>query len=214
MGFLFDSDSWFMDLISRFSSLVILNLLFLFTCIPIFTIGAALTALYDVVFRMDSGEEGKLAVTYFRAFRANFRQSTPIGLLFLLLIAASCANALIFSGWGNALGHVFFVVSVVILINCILVFGYVFPLLSQFDNTKTNTLKNSLLLSVANLPRTLVIAVINCFPWALMAMYFYAFIQLSFLWLALYFAAAAYFNSRVLKKVFDPLKEQAAAANK
>ena len=41
----FDSDSWFMQLISRFSSLVILNLLFLCTCIPIFTIGSALSTL-------------------------------------------------------------------------------------------------------------------------------------------------------------------------
>lgn len=214
MGFLFDSDSWFMDLINRFSSLVVLNLLFLCTCIPIFTIGAAVTALYDVVFRMDSGEEGKLVITYFRAFRANFRQSTPIWLLFLVLIAASCGNAVIFSGWGNALGHVLFVISVVILINLLLILGYTFPLLSQFENTKTNTVKNSLLLSIANLPRTLVIAVINCFPWALMIMNLYSFIQLSFLWLALYFAAAAYFNSRVLKKVFDPLKEQAGAGMK
>ena len=37
---------------------------------------------------------------------------------------------------------------------------------------------------------------------------FYAFIQLGFLWFALYFAAAAYFNSRVLMKVFNPLREQ------
>ena len=41
----FDSDSWLMQLVSRFSSLVILNLLFLCTCIPVFTIGAALSAM-------------------------------------------------------------------------------------------------------------------------------------------------------------------------
>lgn len=208
----FNSDSWFMDLIDRFASLAVLNLLFLCTCIPVFTIGAALTAMYDVVFRMDSGREGKTAVTYFRAFRANFKQSTPIWLLFLALIAVSCGNAVIFSGWGNTLGHALFVIAVVILINTVLVMGYAFPLLSQFDNTKTNTLKNSLLLSIANLPRTLVIAVINCFPWALLLVNFYAFIQLSFIWLALYFAAAAYFNSRVLGKVFESLREQASSA--
>lgn len=205
-----DSDSWFMQLISRFSSLVILNLLFLCTCIPIFTIGSALTALYDVVFRMDTEREGKLISVYFRSFSANFRQSTPIWLLFLLFLVASCTNAVIFSNMGGVLGQVLFVLSVVILINFFLVLGYVFPLLSQFDNTTGNTLKNALLLSVANLPRTLVIAVINCFPWVLMIMNFYAFIQLSFIWLVLYFAAAAYFNSRVLLKVFQPLKDAAA----
>jgi len=86
--------------------------------------------------------------------------------------------------------------------------------LSQFDNTKYNTLKNALLLSVANLPRTLIITMINCFPWALMFMHLYTFIRIGFLWFALYFAAAAYLNSRVLMKVFDPLREQAASNDK
>ena len=210
MRFSFDSDSWFMQLISRFSSLAVLNLVFLCTCIPVFTIGAALTALYDVVFRMDTEREGKSVSTYFRSFSANFRQSTPIWLLFLLFIAASCGNAVIFSHMSGIAGQILFVISVVILINILLILGYVFPLLSQFDNTRGNTLKNALLLSVANLPRTLIIAVINCFPWALMVMNLYAFIQLSFLWFALYFAAAAYFNSRVLMSVFKPLKESAS----
>jgi uncharacterized membrane protein YesL len=210
MRFFSNPDSWFMQLISRFSSLVVLNLLFLFTCIPIFTIGTALTALYDVVFRMDTDREGRYLPAYFRSFAANFKQSTPIWMVFLLFIAASCANAVIFSNKGGMMGQIPSVVSVVILINLLLVLGYVFPLLSQFDNTRRNTVKNALLLSVANLPRTLVVAVINCFPWALMIVNFYAFIQLSFLWFALYFAAAAYFNSRVLMKVFQPLREAAS----
>jgi len=209
----FDSDSWFMQLISRFSSLVLLNLVFLCTCIPIFTIGASVTALYDVVFRMDTDREGKLLATYFRSFGANFRQATPLWLVFLLILAASCVNAVVFSNWGNLLGTLLSVIAVVILINTLLVLGYTFPLLSQFDNTKFNTFKNALLLSVANLPRTLLIAVINCFPWALMIVNFYSFIQLSFLWLVLYFAAAAYFCSRVLKAVFDPLREQAVSVD-
>lgn len=208
MHMIFRSDSWLMQLLARFSSLVILNLLFLCTCIPVFTIGAALTAMYDVVFRMDTERENKLAVTYFRAFAANFKESTRIWLLFLLLMGTGCANAVIFSNWGSILGTVLSVLVLVILCNAILILGFVFPLLSQFRNTVRNTLKNALLLSIANLPRTLVIAVINCFPWALMIMNLYAFIQLSFLWLVLYFAAAAYFNSRVLEKVFAPLKQQ------
>lgn len=210
MRFLFDSDSWFMQLVSRFSSLVVLNLVFLCTCIPIFTIGTALTALYDVVFRMDTDREGRSVSAYFRSFSANFRQSTPIWLLFLLFIAASCGNSVIFSNMGGIAGHILFVASVVILVNILLILGYVFPLLSQFDNTGRNTMKNAMLLSVANLPRTLIIAAINCFPWVLMIVNLYAFILFSFLWVALYFAAAAYFNSRILMAVFKPLKESAS----
>ena len=208
----FHSDGWLMQLITRFSSLVVLNLLFLCTSIPIFTIGAGLTAMYDVVFRMDTEGEYKLAASYFRAFMANFKESTPIWLLFLLVLGTGCANAVIFSNWGNTAGYVLSVICLVIVCNVLLAAGYVFPLLSQFHNTKTNTLKNSFLLGIANLPKTLLMAVVNCFPWALLLVNLYAFIQLSFLWLVLYFAAAAYFNSRVLGKVFGPLKEQTETA--
>ena len=210
MNRMFDPDSWFMQLLGRFSNLVILNFLFLFTCIPIFTIGASLTALYDVVLRMDTERETPTVSTYFRSFLENFKKSTPVWLLFLLISAASCANAVIFSGLGGIAGNALFVFSVIILINCILIAGYTFPLISQFENTIPNHLKNSLLLSVANLPRTLLVAAVNCFPWALLAVNLYAFIQSSFLWLVLYFAAAAYFNSRVLMKVFDGLRKQAS----
>ena len=80
MRFLFDPESQIMQILSRFCDIVILNLVFLLTCIPIFTIGAANTALYDVVFRMDTDREGKLLPTYFHSFRENFRQSTILWL--------------------------------------------------------------------------------------------------------------------------------------
>ena len=211
MNLFFNQDSWIMQLITRFSNLVVLNLLFLFTSIPIFTIGASLSALYDVVFRMDTDREGKTAIGYFQAFRRNFRQSTAVWLIFLLILVTSYANATIFSNMTGISGIVLSVIAIVILINALLIMGYAFPLISQFENTLGNTLKNALLLSIANLPRTLVIGVINCFPWALLVMNLYAYIQLGFLWFALYFAAAAYFNSRVLMKVFDPLREQASS---
>lgn len=208
----FDADSWLFQLLSRFSSLVVLNLLFLFTCIPVFTMGAALTALYDVVFRMDTPREGKTASAYFRAFRANFKQSTRVFLIIALILAAGCTNIVLLSGMTGPGTAVLSVICVVILVNCILISGYAFPLISQFHNTTGNILKNSLLLTAANLPRTLICAGINCFPWMLMAVNFYSFIQLSFLWFALYFAAAAYFNSRVLMKLFDSLRRQASKA--
>ena len=213
MNTMFEPDSGFMQVLNRFSSLVILNFLFLFTSIPIFTIGASLSALYDVVFRLDTPREGKIVATYFRAFRTNFKQSTLAWLFFVLIIAASGVNAVLFARMEGTFSYLMFLVCMLIMINSLLVMGYTFPLISQFDNTLGNTLKNSLLLSIAKLPRTLVIAVINCFPWVLMIVYLYAFIQFGFLWFALYFAAAAYFNSRVLMKVFDPLREQASSVN-
>ena len=208
MRFLFDLDSPIMRIISRFCDIVILNIVFLLTCIPIFTIGAANTALYEVVFRMDTEREGKLLATYFHSFRENFRQSTTLWLILLLFGAATYVNMTRFSILGEhayLLGYGLFIVSMLVLILEVFVFSYAFPLLSRFRNSTGNTAKNALLLAIGNLPRTLVVSVINCFPWVLLVVNFYAFIQVGFIWLAAYFAAAAYFNSRVLMKVFDRL---------
>ena len=70
-------------------------------------------------------------------------------------------------------------------------------------------LKNALLLSLSHLPRAILAGGINAFPWLVMLVNFYAFLRLGILWFALYFSAAAYYNSRILKKVFDALTENA-----
>ena len=208
MQFLFSPDSKIMQILSRFADIVILNVVFLLTCLPVFTIGAANAAMYDVVFRMDTEREEKLLRTYFRSFKDNFRQGTVIWLFLLLFGAASCVNMVQFSEIGGTLGYILFLFAMLVLLVVVLVFSYAFPLLSQFRNSIQDTLKNALLLSIAHLPRSILIAVINCFPWALLVLNLYAFVKLGFLWVSLYFAAAAYFNSRVLNKVFKPYWEQ------
>lgn len=207
MQFLFDPNSKFMQFLSRFADIVVLNVVFLLTCLPVFTIGAALTAMYDTVFRMDTEREEKLLRTYWGSLKRNFRQGTVIWLLLLLFGAASCVNMAQFSDIGGTLGYVLFLFAMLVLIVALLVLSYAFPLLSQFRNSTLGTLKNALLLSIAHLPRSLLILGINCFPWALMVLNLYAFIRLGFLWFSLYFAAAAYFNSRVLNKVLQPYWE-------
>ena len=61
-----------MRYLNRFADLMILNLLFLLTSIPIFTIGASLTALYSVCFRLGTDREGSTFRDYFAAFKENF----------------------------------------------------------------------------------------------------------------------------------------------
>lgn len=206
MRFLLDPDSRIMAFISRFADMAVLNVVFLLTCIPIFTIGAANTALYAAVFPMDTEREGKLPATCFRAFRQNYRQNTVIWLLLMLLGAATCFNMVKFSQLGGILRFSLVLLAMFVLILLLLVCSYAFPLLSRFQNSTGATAKNALLPGIAHLPGSLVLMVIHCFPWVIMFVNLYAFTKLSFLWLFLYFSAAAYIGSRVLLKVFAPLE--------
>ena len=67
-----------MTAMSRAADLMLLNLFFLFTSIPIVTIGPSAAALYTVVFRMGTRREQGTVRAYFRAFRDNFRQALPL----------------------------------------------------------------------------------------------------------------------------------------
>ena len=69
MGGFFSLDSKFMQVMSRVADLIILNVIYLVTCLPVVTIGAASTALYTVCFRLGTAREGSLVKGYFRAFR-------------------------------------------------------------------------------------------------------------------------------------------------
>lgn len=203
MQSLFSPDSKIMQYLSRLYDLAVLNVLFLLTCLPIFTIGAANAALYTVCFRMDTEKEAGVFRTYFRAFRENFRQGTALWLIFALFGSACCVNIVLFLSLGSALRYAF-VPFAALLVLAVMGFSYAFPLLSQFNNSTRSTLQNALILSLAYLPRSIVLAAVNIFPWAMLLLNLYAFLQLGFLWFFLYFAAAAYCNSRVLNKVFAP----------
>ena len=78
---IFNPDSKFSQFMSKVFDLMVLNLVFIFTSIPIFTIGVNFTALYYVTLKMVKNEEGPIAASYFRAFRNNFKKSTIIWLI-------------------------------------------------------------------------------------------------------------------------------------
>ena len=60
MGGFFSLDSKFMQVMSRVADLIILNVIYLVTCLPVVTIGAAGTAMYTVCFRLGTDREGSL----------------------------------------------------------------------------------------------------------------------------------------------------------
>ena len=60
-----------------------------------------------------------------------------------------------------------FIIMLVVMVLGFLVLGtvvYVFPLLSRFDNTTKNTIKNAFLLSIVNIPYTLIFIILMAIP--------------------------------------------------
>lgn len=200
---MFSPDSHFMRFMSRLADLMLLNILFLITSLPIVTIGASSTALYTVCFRMDTVREGRLTRDYFRAFRAEFKQSTLLWLVMVLCFSGCTASTALFSRLAGPLRYALLPCAALAFIS-LMMLTYVFPLQSQFENSLRDTLKNAMVLSIAHLPRSILIAGITAFPAALLFLDPVLFLQTGFLWVALYFSAGAYCVARLLRKVFAP----------
>ena len=204
---MFSPDSKIMQILSRITDLILLNLLFLISCLPIFTIGAAITALYTMCFRLMREEYSSIMKSYLKAFRSNFKAATAAwGILLVIAVPAvyyltqtsQLEGVLQFTG-------LFFVM---ILLVALMAGSYAFPWISQFDNAVIQSLTNSLILSVSRLPRTAAILAINLMPVIVLLVNANLFIQISFLWISLYFAAAAYMNTGLLWHVFKPYRNE------
>ena len=206
MSSLFSLDSKFMQAMNRIADLMVLNILFLLTCLPVFTIGAASTALYTVCFRLGTDREQGVFFSYFRAFRDNFKQATLLWLILLVCLGTAFYDMLLFYVMPGAIRYGF-ILFALLLVTALFVTSYAFPLLSQFENSIGKTLKNAFLLSIGYAPRSVIIAAINVLPFVLMLTQLHVFFHVGFLWFVLYFSAAAYLNTLLLRKVFAPFLE-------
>lgn len=202
MNQFFSPDSNFSKVMNRVADLIILNLLYLISCLPIFTIGAASTALYTICFRFDTEREGSVWKTYWHAFTSNFKQSTSMWIFLALFELMAVSNTLIFfrqDGIFCIFGLLFGLFSLIIP----LAGAMLFPLLSQFENSWQASLKNALLLSLAKLPKAVLLAGLQLLPFMLYGFIPHLFLLASPLWFLIYFSGIHYYGSRILKKVYQ-----------
>ena len=199
----FSPDSKIMRAMGRLGDLILLNFFFLLCCVPVVTVGAAHTALYTVCFRFGTDRERGTVKSFFQAFRANLRQSTLVWLIILLCGVTAALNAYVFYLMPGDIRYSFILFALLFIL-ALFIFSYAFPLLSQFDNRTFSTLKNALVLSLGYLPRSLVMVALNVLPWVLLLVDIILFFQAGLIWVMVYFAAAAYLNTVLLRKVFAP----------
>lgn len=205
----FQADSPLMRTLNTMADLMILNLLTLLCSIPIVTIGAAVTALYDALWKLDN-DEGRLTRNYFAAFKSNFKKATLLWLIFLPLGIVIFLNFIsVFTADTSLLGTIF---SLFAFVWWAFAVAWAFPLQSRFENTVWGTFKNSILFPLGYFPRTLGMATLNMLPWImLMEPGFHYYLALvGPVWFLLYFALAAFLNLKLLAKPFDRFFAQAA----
>lgn len=200
-----------MRFLTLVGDLIILNIMFILTSIPVLTIGASVAALYTMTMRLIRKEEGtSTAKGYLKAFRDNLKRGGLTGILFLAVGAALFANAVILVRGGKGYAEFMKYLFVTGAVFYAAVFSWTFALLARFENTIKNTLRNALFLAVFHPFVTLCSAVCTFFPLILLYYKTYWFLYSSALWLTVGFAALCYINSLSFVKIFRDLEENAS----
>lgn len=208
---LFSMDSPVMKLLRQFTDLMILNLLWLVGCLPVVTIGASTTALYQSIIKMRKGEDGRPWAEFWKYFRSNFKQATALFLVVAAVIALTVVDILVIVSF---IPNTSIFLKILLLLPFLLVvpaLGYVFPLQAQFENSVINTLKNAWIMAMIHFLVSIMVLVLNLIPVVIFLFYPELFIRCVPIWVCLAGSVIAYANMALLDGVFRqyiPSKEQ------
>lgn len=160
---LFSQDSYFVKMLELLVDLFILNMLFIMTSIPIFTIGAGLAGMSKVTQKIVRHERVNIGHTYFTEFKTSFKSATLVWLFVLGVGIVLLINSSFAAHANNQLikGIVFIVF--LLLLNLV---TYVFSYMARYrDNLKT-CLSNAWLLSLKYIVHTILCLIMNvCLIW-------------------------------------------------
>ena len=201
---IFDLDSPLMNVLNKMADLMWLNILTLICCIPVITAGAALTSMHYVALKIVRNEESYITRSFFKSFKTNFRQATLIWLLLMLVAAILGGDYYIITKSGMQFSQVLVVLIMAAGVLVICTSLYVFPVLAKFDNTIMGTIRTAFIMSIFQLPQTVVMFVMAFFP-LIIYLVSLRLIPIIFLF---GFSLPAYASAMLYNKFFQKLEDQ------
>lgn len=201
---LFGIDNKFFETLEKISNIVILNFLYILFSIPIITIGASTTATYFVAMKIVQNEEGYIFRTFIKSFKENFKISTIVWIMIMLvggvlILDFHISNAIPNSSISNIFKLILTMVSIIIIFNI----TYVFPIICKFDNSIKNTIINAILISIQNLPYTIIMSLLNLIP-IISILFFSNYLgYIAFFYIIIGYAVVSCINSFFLNNILN-----------
>lgn len=197
----FNPENRFWAFMERVTDICALSLFWFLFSIPVVTMGAATTALFQYTLRLTADEEGYVFRTFRVGFKKNFVQAT------VLWIGAVLVGAfLVFDLWCcqflAAFGTIRFLVSflmISVIIVYLLTMIYLFPLLAFFHVGTGKAVRDAFVMSAGNLPISITILVI----YGVAGCITYFFPMLFMVWFALASYVASFFYRFVFFKYVE-----------
>ena len=203
----FNIESPFMQLLTRVGDLIIVNALYLVCCVPIVTIGAARAALFTCG-RLWAEKDDAGMTTFLKAFFKNLKTATPVWLVMLAVGLFLAWDAFLLINNALPVEWLLWVVLVIVGFFYVVVSSQLFQMVSHYNCTVKQYLKNALLVGVAH-PLCLVVNIgLAILPYFAFFYNLTAFLQLTLVWILGIFSFQGYLSGLMSKKFYARITEQ------
>lgn len=150
----FAYDGKVMGVVQKIGEVILLNLMFLLTSIPIVTIGPSCTSFYYAMIKSVRRDCGSPVQEYLASFKRTWKKGCVLT-LFILVWVFGLAY-----GWMTAGDHASNTIAVIYLVLLAVTVGilvYLFPVFSRFEMKLIEILKLSFVMCIRHLPVTLLL---------------------------------------------------------
>lgn len=197
MAKLFDLNNPVWKFMGRLADIFVLTVLWLVCSLPVLTIGASTTALYYVTLKIAEGKEGYLCRHFFTTFKENFRQSTLVWLIMLVLGIFFGVDLYYYYHMPMKAAIVIFWLFLVLTVFYVFVLFTIFPLAARLDVGVKKLFFMAFMVSLKNFSWVMLMIVLSACMIAIGVFVF---------WPVLLFSAGgiACINSYILTKVVFP----------
>lgn len=195
---IFSVNSPIMKGISKLVMMIYVGILWFLCSIPVFTIGASTTAMYEVLIKAVKDQEGYVGSSFLKAFRRNFKQGICVWLPILLASILFSVNLFYYGIIGRGSFPVQTVIFSLLTLLMPGVSAYIFPIMAKFENTIKGHFLMTFMLMIRNPGWTVVLILIQIMT--LFLIYFFMYFPVMFI-----MGISGYVQAVITNHIFDRL---------
>lgn len=206
----YNQDSKFWHFATLVADFILLNLLFVVLCIPVVTIGPAVSALIHTTLKLSEDENRTIIKPFWNEFQRDISKKMVLWIVYLVLIAAMVYMAQFYWNFANnnvdlfrIFGFMLFVLSALILVTTIVASIIGLAMTTKYFSPIKRLIKNSYLLIIVMPFQSLIMA--SAFVIATI-FFIYQTVPVFLFFLVIGFAGLAYTFAPLIREIFTKVK--------
>lgn len=210
----FSLENPLIQFLSLICDLMLLNVAFIISCLPVFTIGAAICGMNKACQAIVMDDDRSVLQLYFSGFKSSFKQATIAWLITMLVIfSLACYWYLVTNYIRGTLAAVVLIFMVIFAVIALSILSYLYPLITRYTNSLREHLRNASILAITRLFLTGFLVVMNLLPFILPLLSLQTFMQTLFVWIVVGFAFLCYLMNQLLKPIYVSLEASSKASS-